>query len=466
MIGGALQENILILLVWDKNHARIIRGIVDVALFGGPYRLLVTRIFDYIDKFKKPPGDHLPDLVTDKLEGENKREGALYAEIIEHLYAAKDGVNATYVMSQLEIFVKRQSLRSIAVDLAKALQRDTEASLEEAEQLLARANKATLSVFDPGVRLSDKKRALEFLDSSTTGCPTGIPELDKRGFGPTRKELWLLIANTKKGKSWGLMHLGKMALMSRVKVLHITLEMSESRCAQRYYQALFAISKRKETFQTTKFKRDDLGRIEGFDDVRITPRLSFDDPSIRRKLEGKIDKWALRLLDNILIKQFPTGSLTVRQLTAYLDNLEATERFVPDLLLLDYPDLMKVPSDNYRLGLDEIYKDLRGLAVSRNFALAVVSQSHRAAAKSKQVGAENVAESYAKIANADTIITLSSTEQEAKLGLARLHVAAGRNDADGCTIVISQNYGTGNFVFDSSLMVGNYWQQLPQEEQI
>lgn len=463
MLLGHLQEDLLVLLSFSEEHSTIIRGVLDINLFGGPYRLISSRIYDYIDRFKKPPGVHLANLFSDKLEGDT-REGQLYAEIIENIHGAKAGINAPYVMSQLETFIKRQSLRAIAVDLAKALQKDTEASLEEAEQLLAKASTQALNVFDKGTRLSDKKRALKFLDSTTSAFPTGIPELDKRGLGPTRKELWLYIANTKAGKTWALIHLAKMVLMARAKVLHITLEMSEERSSQRYMQALFALSKRKETFQAVRFKKDTLGRVSGFEDVRITPRFALDDPNIRKVLEGKIDQWALRLLDNIIIKQFPTGQLTVGQLTAYMDNLEATEGFVPDLLIIDYPDLMSIPKDNYRLGIDEVYKNLRGIAVARNLALAVVSQSHRGAAKVKQVGAENVAEAYSKIAHGDTIITYTQTKQEHALGLARLHVAAARNDADKLTVILSQNYASGQFAIDSTLMVGNYFGLLPQDE--
>lgn len=464
MLLGALQENLIVLACWDQTQAPIIRGVVDISLFGGPYRVLVARIFDYIDRFKKPPGDHLPDLLADKLES-GTREATLYTEIIEQLHASKDGVNATYVMSQLETFIKRQSLRSIAIDLAKALQRDTEASLEEAQALLAKANTQTLSVFDPGIRLSDKKRSLAFLESAASAYPTGIPELDKRGFGPTRKELWLLIADSGAGKSWGLTQLAKCALMSRARVCHISLEMSDDFCAQRYFQALFAIAKRKESFQNVKFKRDTLGRITGFDDVRITPKLSLDDPGIRRKLEGLIDKWSLRLLDNIFVKQFPTGALTIAQLKAYLDNLEATQSFLPDLLIIDYPDLFKLDKNNYRLALDEVFKELRGIAVARNIAVAAVSQSHRGAAKAKQVGADNVAEAYSKIAHSDVVLTYSQTKAEQKLGLARLYVAKGRNDSAKFAIVISQQYAIGSFVLDSNIMAGNYWEQLPQDQE-
>ena len=303
MLLGSLQENLLTLLVHDDQRAPIIRGIVEPELFGGHYRHIAAVIYDYIDKYKKPPKDHLPDILTDKLESPNKREAELYQDVVESIHATHEGINADYVMTTLETFIKRQSLRSVAVDLAKALQRDTEASLEEAEALISSANTKSLSVFDPGLRLSDKKRALEFLDIQEDSFPTGIPELDKRSFGPTRKELWLFIGNTKAGKSWALIQLAKMALLHKIKVCHVTLEMSEKRCAQRYFQSMFAISKRKETFRTTKFQKDKLGRITGFDDVRVTPSLNLEDPNIRKKLGNRIDRWTHRALKNIFIRQ-------------------------------------------------------------------------------------------------------------------------------------------------------------------
>jgi replicative DNA helicase len=462
MLLGALQENLLTICAWDDARAPIIRGIVEPELFGGHYRLIALRVYDYIDKYKKAPKDHLPDILMDKLEAENKREAELYIETIESISSAREGINAEYVMAQLETFIKRQSLRGVAIDLAKALQRDTEESLEEAGALIARANVSTLSVFDPGIRLSDKK-ALGFLDMQEASFPTGIPELDKRGFGPTRKELWHFIANTKAGKSWMLIQLAKMAAMHRLRVCHISLEMSRERCAQRYYQSLFAISKRKEVFRNTKFKKDKLNRITGYDDVRVQPALSYDDPKVRKKLERRIDRWGDRLLSNIVIRDFPTGTLTVRQLEAYLDNLEQTQGFVPDLLIVDYPALMKLDKDNYRLSLDEAFKEIRGVAGKRNLAAAVVSQSHRAAAKAKQVGIENVGEAYSTVAHSDTNITYTQTLQERKLGLARLFVGAGRNDQDQITIVISQQYGMGAFVIDSSLLVGNYFENMPKD---
>lgn len=462
MLLGALVENILTLLSFDDQNALIIRNTVDIALYGGQHKIIASRVYDYIDRYKKAPKQHLADILADKLDAENKREAALYEDILTSLHEASQTINAEYAMAQLETMVRRQSLRSIAVDLAKALQRDTEESLDEAETLIAKARAPGLSLFDPGIKLSDKSKALAFLEIQDTSFPIGIPELDKRGFGPTRRELWLFVGNTKAGKSWALIQIAKAALMHKLKVVHVTLEMSEARAAQRYFQALFSISKRKENLRNTKFSLDALGRISGFERREFRPTLTLDHPNIFQKLEKKVDKWSKRLLDNIVIKQFPTGALTVNQLKAYLDNLQETERFTPDLLMIDYPDLMKLDTSNYRLSLDEIFKDLRGIAVDRNIAVAAVSQSHRAAAKAKQVGSENVAEAYSKVAHSDVCITYSQTQGERTLGLARLHVAAGRNDQDKITVVISQQYATGTFVVDSALMRGTYWENIPE----
>lgn len=461
---SAIQENLVTLLCYDDQHCLTVRNLVEPEWWGGPYALISRRVYEFIDRFKTAPKDHIADLMADKLQDKkNPREVGLYEDILISIRDQYEGINAPYVMGQLENFIKRQSLRTIAIDLAKALQKDTDESLEEAEKLIAANRSTTASVFDPGLRLSNKDRVLDFLEQQSSCFPTGIPEFDKRGFGPTRKELWLYIAAAKRGKTWMLIQLAKMAMIHRLRVVHITLEMSEDRSAQRYMQALFAMSKRNEKQNVTKFDRDTLGRLSGFNEAEVKPSLSMDDPNIKKKLGKKIDKFGTRLLSNIFVKEFASGTLTVRQLEAYLDGLESNERFTPDLLIVDYPDLMKLDKDNYRLAIDEVYKELRGLGKTRNMAIAVVSQSNRGAAKAKHVDTSSVAEAYSKIAHADCVIIYQQTNAEHKMGLARLYVAAGRNDEDKLTLVISQNYAMGTFVVDSVLMSGaNYWSQLPQ----
>ena len=464
MLQGFLSENIMCMLAYNDTYASIIRNTIPLNLWSGPYRILASRIYNHIDQFKVPPKDHLPDILSDKLESEGA-ESDIYRNLVIDIRNAKEGINEEYVSHQLEIFIKRQSFRSISVELTKALQTDTEESLERAEHLIEQARRQQLQVFDPGTRLSDKNKSLRFLDLSNDCFPTGIPELDKRGLGPTRKEYWQLVADKKKGKSMMLSHLGKMALLHRLKVVHITLEMSEARVSQRYFQTLYSIAKRPEISKISKFKKDDRGIMTDFIQSDINPKYSLQDPDIRKNLENLIDQWAIRQLNNIYIKEFPTSSLTINQLEGYLDNLAATKKFHPDLLILDYPDLMKLDRKDLRLSLDALVKRLRGLAVERNIALATVSQSNRAGSKAKLLDADSIAEAYSKTQDADVTLTLSMTSAEKRLGLARLYVAAGRNDEDGFTVVISQHYKTGTFVLDSAMVPLDYWSHFEGDDE-
>lgn len=460
MLGGALVENILCLLAYNEEYAGIVRNSIPLNLYGGPYRIIAGRCYDFLDHYHKAPGDHIADLLEDKLTDET--QAGLYEPIVRGIRSSAGGAqNVPYVIDSIRRFVQRQSLRTITVELTKCLQQDTEQSIDRAQELINSARTQQLSVFDPGTRLSDRK-ALGFLNFTNESFPTGIKELDQRGLGPNRKELHLLIANIKTGKSWWLTHLAKMAVTHRLRVVHITLEMSEERVAQRYFQALYGVAKRRDNKTTAIKFKDEAGRIAEFGEVAIHPKVFLTDPDAYEQLEKIQNRWGPRHLRNVFVKQFPTGKLTVSEMIAYLDSLEATQRFVPDLLIIDYPDLMKVDTDNARWSLDAIYKDIRGVAVERNIAVSIVTQSNRLGAMKRQVETTNVSEAYSKNAHADVVCTLSATAAEKRLGLARLSVAAARNDADAFTLVLSQHYKTGLFGFDSHLMTSGY-EQLVEE---
>lgn len=460
-LGGFLSDNVLCLLAYNDEFCKIIRNSIPLNLFSGPHRIIAARAYDYIDRYNTPPKDHLADILEEKLS--DPAQGQIYQQIIIAIRDTAERINTQFVLSQIQTFVKRQSLRSVAVELTKALQRDTEEGLEEADRLINEVRHSQIKLFDPGTRLSDKKKALRFLDLENECFPTGIPELDKRGFGPTRKELINLVGNAKSGKSFWLAHLAKMSITHRLRVVHITLEMSEERCTQRYFQTLISIAKRPETSTSIKFEKDEYGKITDFKEIRINPKFTLNDPNIREHLEKYVEAHRLRWLDNIIIKEFPTGSLTIEGLEAYLDMLNTTEGFTPDLLVVDYPDLMDLGREEVRFALDRVYKRLRGIGVERNLAVAVVSQSNRESAKKKTVDGTGVAEAYSKIQHADITITLSSTVAEKRLGLARLTVVAGRNDEGNITLVISQHYRTGTFIIDSAVMTPDYWGHLPEE---
>ena len=64
----------------------------------------------------------------------------------------------------------------------------------------------------------------------------------------------------------------------------------------------------------------------------------------------------------LLIESFPSASLTIGELNAYLDYLEKAEHFKPDLLLVDYINEMDIDPRFVRQELGRTIRRLRGIA--------------------------------------------------------------------------------------------------------
>ena len=452
-LSGALQENILTLLVFNAEFCKLIRSIISANLFeSAVYRDVASHAIDFVDQYGEPIAEHLPDSLENILSGSDKKKAQSYQRLLDNLFLARESVNVKYTISQLHHFVRQQNLKGAVVKAVEAIEAG---DLDLCEVVLQKGMQSQSNVFEIGTNMSESKGALNFLDDMDAGIRTGIAELDKRDIMPREGEMLLLIAPMKKGKSWGLMHFGKWAILQRKTVVHVTLEMSEKRVTQRYIQSFFSITKREAKIKTPIFKTDSLGRLTSIEYEDLV-RPTLNDPNIRKTLTAKVRK-EFNKRSPLIIKQFPTSSLTINELDAYLDGLERFHKIVPDMLVLDYPDLMKIDSGNLRIDTGTIFKQLRGMAARRNFALCVATQANAEGMKAKLVTDAMVAEDKSKIATADIVITYSQTLEEKALGLARLFVSNARNDVDKFVVLISQAYSAGQFCLDSTIMLNDYW---------
>ncbi len=455
----SLQENLLSLVLFSVKSAPLIRNSISLPLYSSQlYREVVSRAYDYLDQYKVPAADHLPDLFEDELKGDNATQ---YGELFASLYEQKEKVNEEYVLSKLESFVRQQTLKSSIIGASEAIQ---EGDLDRAEEQLNKGLRTRLSLFSQGLSLADWVRLAYAHEVRKNVVPTGITELDKWNLGPARGELHLFIAAPKKGKTWWLISMAKWCLLSRLKVVYITLEISEAQIAQRMIQSMFSVMRHKAKVPVTNLVVDGLGRLMHFTKDTLIGRLSLDDRSSRPAVEKKLNRFRGR--GNMIIKAFPTGGLTVPALTAYLDMLEQSSGFVPDMLIVDYPDLMRVDTKNYRIDLGAIYRDLRGVAVERNIGVLCASQSNRTGASAKLITDIHAGEDFSKIATADTVLTYTQTVFEREMGLARIFVSNSRvGDKDRFIVLISQAYLVGQFVLSSALMTDTYNGLLEQAAQ-
>lgn len=450
-LSGALQENILTLLCFSDSACKLIRTAVGAQMFeSSVYREIAAAAIDFVDQYGEAIKTHLPDVLEHILKGSDASKATLFTRTLDNLFAVKDSLNTEYVLSCLEKFVRQQAIKTAIIEAVDAIDRG---ELDVAEAALEKSLRTKATIFDPGTYLTDLKRSLAFLDSTDSAIHLGIPELDRREIGPREQELFLIIAPPKRGKTWGLVHVGKMALVQRRRVLHVTLEMSEDRVAQRYFQSFFSLSKREAIVRITSLEKDDDGRVVNFTQEDIE-RISLRDPNIRKIITSRVTR-DFRKRPPLVIKQFPTGALTIPALDSYLDSLARYQKFHPDVIVVDYPDLMSVDAGNVRVDTGRLYKELRGIGVERNVAMVVASQGNRESSSARLITDSMVAEDYSKIATADNVITYNQTEHERNLGLARLFVSNGRNDEDKFTVLITQKYAIGQFCLDSALMTSD-----------
>lgn len=451
-LSGSLQENILVLMCFDGEALPVLANSVPVDLFDSSiYREIATQALNYYHEFKKPINEHLPDVMEDTLNGKDKKKGDLYKDTLRNLYDFKDDINSEYVLKQLSHFNRGQNLK---LGLKEAVTLMASDKVDEAEVALEKYRKKDIELFDPGIRLNDPTKSLRFLTKNEVFFPMGIDALDSLGICPAPKEMLMFVGSAGTGKTWALIHAGKSILLQRKKVLHITLEMSEDKIAQRYMQSLFGISKRKVEKETPFLVTDDMGKLSDFDFGLIKDNPTFADPDIGKQLRKKLTK--IRN-PNYIIKEFPTGQLTITQLKAYMESLQYHYNFFPDALIIDYADLMAIDSKNLRIDTGRLCKELRGLAVEYNLSLITASQANRVGDGVKILTRNHLAEDYSKVAIADNLITLNQTPDEYQMGLMRLYVDKGRNDRHGDQILLAQNYDMGQFCLDSVRINQDYW---------
>jgi replicative DNA helicase len=444
-LSQTIQEALLALLCFNKETASVVAEIMPADLFDPVHREIATRAVDYLEAYGEPPGEHTLDIFEDVKEDSDR--AGLYERLYGSLLETNGTINPEYVLDQATKFAKRQKMKRSMATALRALQRDTPEGLLEAESLLAKSLESTATLFDSGTDIfGNPQKVMRFLDQRWESFPTDIPQLDLAGLGPARKRLSLFVGPAKAGKSWWLVHLAKAAQRRGLNVLYVTLELSEAEVSGRMMQSMFAMAKRKVDVGYFKFKNG----TKEWTNLGIV-KEHFQREDIRRLLDKKIKRHGDE--SRLIVREFPTGRLTVKELSAYLDVLEAREGFVPDLVLVDHLSLMTLPNQQeHRHALGALGVGLRGLAVERSLAVATAAQANRAASGQKRRDATAIAEDYSLIGTADTTIVYNQTDDERKYGLARLYVAAGRTDEDKFEILISQAYAIGQFCLDSSLM--------------
>lgn len=453
---ATLQENVITLLAYNPTAGKQIMGLLDTNLMEGEYRLLAERVADYWRKYNEPPGQvHTADLVEDIISDPKGKRSRSMTRLLGMMAELAPDVNTAYVVDQVHRFTKMQRMKATILDSAEKLNKVGDAGIEEVEAAWHKILQVEKSNhFGPGLRLGQHRETLEMLTLNQNEFRTGIRELDRNFVVPERGTVMMLLAAAGRGKTWMAIQIARKAIEDRKRVLHISLEMNEAQVMSRYYQAMLTVPKRDHIITNTRLEID-LGELRSLDRLRFSPKFALNSRNIELEMDVHLAKMGTRV-DNLIVKRFPGQWLTGRNLRSYCDMLEESEGFIPDMVVIDYPRLMKQDVRDLRLSLDETLVDLRAFADERNVALIAPHQASKEGEESGQVKGSHASEAFALNGTVDTLVTYSCSDTEFAFGLGRVYVSKARAERDRFTTLITQNYGIGQFVIQSYPMISEY----------
>jgi len=124
--------------------------------------------------------------------------------------------------------------------------------------------------------------------------------------------------------------------------------------------------------------------------------------------------------------------------------LRNREDFVPDLVIVDYLELLRPVREieQEHRAQQRIIEELRGLAVEQNLSVWTATQTNRQGRTVSVITDAELGDSYGKIRPVDFAISLNQTTEEFDQGRMRGYIVKSRNGRPKSIIPIHIDYNT------------------------
>ena len=411
--GQSFQTKVLSSLITDVRMLDTLSEIIHPKFFESEAnKWIADEIVNYYDEFKKSPTIDVFKVEVSKLDDKGFQKSVV--DQLKSVFTQVGDSDLEYVKKEFSSFCINQNLKNAivqSVDLLKA------GNYDRIKDLVDKAMKVGVDSDMGHDYLLDFEERTEEVNRNTV--PTGwdcLNELMDGGLGPG--ELGVAVAPSGVGKTWVLCALGAAAVKAGLNVVHYSLELSEHYVGQRY-------------------------------DTVFTQIPSAD---VKDKKEEVLEKIG-RLNGKLLIKYFPPKGISAKRLEAHIEKMTAAGN-KPDLIIIDYADLLLSHSNKSDSTYGEqggVYIELRGISGELGIPIWTASQTNRSAIDSEVIEADKIADSYAKVMNADFIMSISRKAKDKLNNTARFHIMKNRFGPDGITFPSKMDTNTGFIeVFDGN----------------
>jgi archaellum biogenesis ATPase FlaH len=355
--------------------------------------------------YKTPPTKDVLKVKVTEIEHDVLKVAVV--EQLKEVFRYMESDDLSFVKDEILRFCKNQEIKHAIMDSVNLLKNG---NYDEIKTKIDSAMKAGADT-DIGHEYKSQV-ALRYNEAARHTITTGwdvVDDLMDGGLAPG--ELGVVMAPAGIGKSWLLINIGANAIRNGKNVVHFTLELNENYVGQRYDSVITGIPA-----QNLKNHQEDI--------------------------ENKMS----RISGELVIKYYPTKSVGVMALKAHIEKSSMLNK-APDLVIVDYADLLKVSAKDKHEALEELYEELRGMAGEYGVPVWTATQAGRAALEDDIIEADKIAASYGKVMVSDFIMSLSRKVQDKLSGTGRVHIVKNRFGPDGMTLPSKINTNNGQFQF-------------------
>ena len=485
------------LIVSDRICREVLPLLMDDDYYQTAYTSIVAGwVRKYYEKYGKAPGRHIQDIFeVEKKNIHGDRVGLVEGFLgkLSEEYELETSLNEPYLIDRTVEYLEERSL----LILAKRIESNVIVGEKGKARALVADYKKVAKLMSTWSNPFDATEVNQTMDGDTD-VMFQMPGALGRLLGPfERGDFIAVMAPTKRGKTWFMMEIAVIALLNKLRVAFVSLEMRKKKMQQRLYRrivsgvdvhggrALYPVFDclNNQDGSCARSQRKGSGDLLDGDDIRCydekvlwipcdecrgtkdfvvsdvhwyipLERPPFDTATIRESVKSL---WVGFGGNNLRLKCYPRFSANLGDVMRDLDILEYADGFVPDVVIIDDADSAK-PEKSYAERTEEIdqtWMAMGRLGDERKCLVVASTQGNRESWDARSTKAKHVSGYYMKFAHVDTAFMLSQTPQEKSRNLIRCSVAVTRNEFynENIQVKILQKLDAGQPLLDSEFEI-------------
>lgn len=518
-----IERRIVIGLVVSKDFLERVQRFWSPELLQSPELRTVSQwCLDYFQQYRKAPDAHIQDLYMDALKsGKMSTADARYIEELLESLSDEHGrgtqFNSAYLFDKTIQYFRSQELEKHNQELQALV---SVGQVEEAEKLAASYRPTVFQDVELGLDLSSEQ-ALEAVDRAFStsytpivSYPGALGEMWNEHL--VRGGFFTLLAPEKRGKSFMLMEMALRGIRQKANVAFFEAgDMTETQilrricvymaqrsdkekyCEERFRpvgdcvfnqldtcrredrncdHGVFAVSLEEFNRNSNQFLNiDSLWRaFQSFPEYSPCDshaclerrgsvwlqKMKKCRPLVGLQAKTALKKFFTRYPRRFKLMTYPAGALTVTEIRRVLDSWERQDGFVPDIVVVDYADLLSADDgkvQEFRHRQDHIWKALRALSQERHTLVITATQADAESYKRGRLTLSNFSEDKRKLSHVTAQYGLNQDPEgrEKKLGVLRINEIVVREGefSNDHEVYVLQDLAAGRPYLESFSMV-------------